>query len=388
MDALAREIAELIYNQKKIPKDVFEKQMATYASKLMEGIFLGYDCNFSKENISPLQATTLRELERNAWIFSGFKSSKYINELTHTRKALTKDGKIVPFEEFKKTVLTIDKTYNQTYLLAEYNHAIGASRAVAQWEQFQAEKHIFPNLQWDAVLDDRTRIPHAALDGVIKPIDDPFWSTHPTPLDWNCRCERRQTNAPATPGIPQAVKDMKIKDYFRTNPGETKQIFNDKHPYFGCYPDIAISMGVDDCKRAKKLIESIADSNITYQAILDDIKENRKALKIWARENLIGRTHNTSNNISIEYSGRSIDHVLGHYHPKEIEKNLMLVDIENILKKSKYLGQAPDTIKDPQVKQWHYYQYREDFYINVKEFIDGRSILYSIGHQIKRGLKK
>lgn len=45
-----------------------------------------------------------------------------------------------------------------------------------------------PFWQYSAVLDDRTRPSHAALDGLIYPADHPFWQEHFPPHDFNCRC--------------------------------------------------------------------------------------------------------------------------------------------------------------------------------------------------------
>ncbi|MGB0695376.1 MAG: PBECR2 nuclease fold domain-containing protein [Rhodospirillaceae bacterium] len=43
-------------------------------------------------------------------------------------------------------------------------------------------------LRYVAVRDDRTRPEHLAWDGLILPIDHPFWSTHSPPNGWFCRC--------------------------------------------------------------------------------------------------------------------------------------------------------------------------------------------------------
>lgn len=47
---------------------------------------------------------------------------------------------------------------------------------------------LLPFWQRSAVMDDRTRPKHRALDGVVFPADHEFWDTHFCPDDFNCRC--------------------------------------------------------------------------------------------------------------------------------------------------------------------------------------------------------
>lgn len=45
-----------------------------------------------------------------------------------------------------------------------------------------------PFWQYSAVMDDRTRPEHRALDGIVYRSDHPFWDEHFPPWDFNCRC--------------------------------------------------------------------------------------------------------------------------------------------------------------------------------------------------------
>jgi SPP1 gp7 family putative phage head morphogenesis protein len=67
--------------------------------------------------------------------------------------------------------------------------------AAGHWEQIQEAKQDAPLLMYDAVDDGLTRPEHAAWDGVILPVDDPWWHTHMPPNGWNCRCGVIQLSA-------------------------------------------------------------------------------------------------------------------------------------------------------------------------------------------------
>ncbi|MET0626589.1 MAG: phage minor head protein [Pyrinomonadaceae bacterium] len=61
-------------------------------------------------------------------------------------------------------------------------YGVGRRRAM------EAISDELPLWQYSAVLDDRTRPAHRALDGVILPADHPFWQEHYPPWGFSCRC--------------------------------------------------------------------------------------------------------------------------------------------------------------------------------------------------------
>ena len=60
-----------------------------------------------------------------------------------------------------------------------------------RWYQQQQNKDERPYLMRDGINDSRQRPEHRELDGIIRPIDDPFWQTHYAPDDFKCRCVMR-----------------------------------------------------------------------------------------------------------------------------------------------------------------------------------------------------
>lgn len=64
-----------------------------------------------------------------------------------------------------------------------------SSYGAGHWEQAQSIRSLRPYARYSAVMDGRTRPRHAALHGLVYPLDHPFWLTYWPPWDYNCRCE-------------------------------------------------------------------------------------------------------------------------------------------------------------------------------------------------------
>lgn len=69
-----------------------------------------------------------------------------------------------------------------------YDTNLRMARAAGFWKRIQELKEDRPFLMYTAVLDNRTRPQHRAWDGIILPVDHPWWMTHFPPNGWNCRC--------------------------------------------------------------------------------------------------------------------------------------------------------------------------------------------------------
>ena len=180
-------------------------------------------------------------LQNNAFIFSGFKT---YHSLSEVGLALTDDdGKVKPFEVFRRDVEAIDRKYNVNYLYAEYNHAVHTSQMAVKWHDFMAAGDRY-NLQYRTAGDERVRSEHAALDNTTLPPSDEFWKFYLPPNGWNCRCTVEQVlrdDYPMSdPAVAKAAGDACTDDpksrIFRYNAGQEMTIFPKKHPYLpqGC----------------------------------------------------------------------------------------------------------------------------------------------------------
>lgn len=76
-----------------------------------------------------------------------------------------------------------------------YRANLRAARAAGQWEQIERTAEALPWLEYRLGPSEVHRPEHAALEGTILPVDDPFWRTHFPPNGWGCRCWVRQLSA-------------------------------------------------------------------------------------------------------------------------------------------------------------------------------------------------
>lgn len=88
-------------------------------------------------------------------------------------------------------------------------------------------QEFFPLVEYHAILDDRTRPTHRAMDGTRLPQNHPWWAIHWPPNGWNCRCQALPAATDANPrSAPLTTTDDDGKEIpvvpdpgFHHNPG-------------------------------------------------------------------------------------------------------------------------------------------------------------------------
>lgn len=188
--------------------------------------------DFNEPNPNP----TVLALQKNLFRFSGAKT--YAMQLEIQSKMYDGD-KLRPWNEFMQDALRINKNYNRNYLQAEWQTARQAAHHARNWEQYEADADLFPNLKYKTTGDNRVRKEHEALNGVVKPINDPFWDKYYPPNGWRCRCYVVQTAEKADEKTPE---DLSVKPEFQINVGKERKVFRDKihddkkpHTFFALY---------------------------------------------------------------------------------------------------------------------------------------------------------
>lgn len=228
---LLKKTADLIHKSKLKPEDLSKEMVQEHANYLLDTVVESYTDFTPDKKIGHKDETIISQIKENVFVFSGFKNYQQLKEISSL--LLDADGNIRAFKDFYTDVKTVDKTYNKTYLEAEYQHATVTGQMISRWQSIQEDKEAAPYLEYSAVMDSHTREAHAALNGTIRKVDDAFWDTYYPPNGWNCRCDVNQhVDATETPSKEVPVPDKPLDPMFRNNAGKTGVVFPEKHPYF------------------------------------------------------------------------------------------------------------------------------------------------------------
>lgn len=167
----------------------------------------------------------------SADVFSAFRVHRMQKDIA--AQMIDSNGNVKPFRKFVKDVSPYIEHRNREWLQTEYNTAILRAQNAAEWQQFMAEKDVFPNLEWIPSTSPNPGEDHRVFWGTVRPVDDAFWNVHKPGDRWNCKCELRQTEKAVTPvptsrakAIDNAAKGLE------SNPAKDKEVFSDKHPYY------------------------------------------------------------------------------------------------------------------------------------------------------------
>jgi SPP1 gp7 family putative phage head morphogenesis protein len=225
-DNLIDKIAQDLHNGTIKPSDLNADLIAKTYADLSEGAAAGVGKKWETQYKKEGEDTLVTALKKNLYTFA---SAKTFAQLETLNKMLYyQDGKLRPFNEYSQLVKKVNAQYNKNWLQAEHQTAKTAGQMAVKWQRIQRDKDLFPNLKYRTVGDERVRDEHAALNGTIKPVDDPFWSTHFPPNGWRCRCNVVQTAEDATTDKITTQPNP----VFEGNVATDEVIFSKKHQFF------------------------------------------------------------------------------------------------------------------------------------------------------------
>lgn len=169
-------------------------------------------------------------LKHSADVFAAFKV--HSAQRSMAAQLLTPDGSLKPFEQWANDVLPIASHQFGPWLRTEYDTAILRARQAADWQRFERNKDIMPNLRWVPSTSAKPGADHRIFWGTVLPIDHQFWSSHRPGDRWNCKCSLEATDEP-TKGVPQGSESGPAPQAgLKSNPGTSRQLFDNSHPYF------------------------------------------------------------------------------------------------------------------------------------------------------------
>jgi hypothetical protein len=141
-------------------------------------------------------------------------------------------GEIRSFADFARQCDTVDVLYNKTYLEAEYETAIASAQMAEKWEGLSK----FKLLEFSTTGGENVCPICGGFDRMIIASNDPILNRICPPLHFKCHCTLIPAAESDTLTPRDHIKDVElaagIKPYFKNNPGKSKVIYKEDHPYF------------------------------------------------------------------------------------------------------------------------------------------------------------
>lgn len=357
-------VLQHIYNGFDVKKDIDTDLYKHTVDALNRAV----DKGFGKVELGSHDEDFLHELKYNNSVFAAFKTHRQQNDLH--RLLMDEDGKPKDFARFRKDTEPVIGSYNVNWLQTEHATAVKCARTAAEFLTYERESDLYPNIKWLASMAVEPRSAHKPYYDMVRSLTDTFWRTTYPGCVWGCQCSSTNTAEPITHGTEQTIKDApKPAKGLEQNPAYSKACFSDKHPYrTNTYPG------------AEKAVESFCDKQ--------EIKQQRASIREWAKENLAEKTmHAPGIDTPVKFTMTGIKEAINQPHKLLKQKNEALKEIEELIRKGKYMRFDPDTKDNKMVKGYHYIRIKivgEASYAVIRELTNGEKVFYSIVEKIKR----
>lgn len=369
-DSVLKESLKRIYSEDFNPMTDIEVNLFNeFWSKLNQATEKG----FGTYQPTDPQYGFLQQLKYNNGVFAAFKTHRMQNDMAAL--LLDENGSLKPFNQWLNDVQPIANHQCWQWFRTEYDMAVTRAHQAADWQQFEAEKDVLPNLEWLKSTSIHPGKDHRVFWGVIRPVDDPAWNEHRPGDRWGCKCRLRATDKPSNsqttgslPKLPLGVDEP--ASGLKGNPGITGAIFDQSHPYF------------QHTQGDKEIIALASDKLMT--------KQSREDVRKFFKNQLQGnpKDYPVKDGVfdSLTISYQDIKNITGKPHKYNYLKNTSCYYLSETFKEMDYLGSSPD-IKDATVpghgdaENWHYYRFtlnNEDSFLVVKENKKGEKRLHSI----------
>jgi SPP1 gp7 family putative phage head morphogenesis protein len=234
LQSMVADIVKKVWKEKGLTEGEIDVALTKYFSHtLFNGVQTGYGATLEESFDTP-DFEFLNQLKKNVFHFSAAKNNAQLKALS---QALLDDkGELRSFAQFRIAAAEINNDFVDVWLKTEYNFAVASAQMASKWKKIESEKDIFPLLQYETAGDERVRLEHQELEGVIQPVDSEFWNTYYPPNGWNCRCDVRQLATGKITPLNSISFPDKMPPMFKFNAGKRGIIFPPGHPYYDNLP--------------------------------------------------------------------------------------------------------------------------------------------------------
>lgn len=319
------------------------------------------------------------KLEQGNAVFSAFKVHRMQNDIAS--QLYDSNNVLKPFEQWKNDVHPMLDHHVEHWLRTEYDTAVIRAGQAADWQRFEQYSDILPNLEWMPSTSAHPGADHKVFWGTILPINHPFWKAHRPGDRWNCKCSLSATDEPPT-GAPRGGSDPKNRPApgLENNPGVDGRLFSDTHPYIanayeGAKDTVKTFLKDKFPDYAKVKVEPRHDQDGKYSVRTKELK--KEAADSVKGKELVNREFNHK----ILIGQKNIKEWLNQPHEHYAHKNEMILAIDEVFKKSKYVGAVPKYKSIPKLVQSHLFEIKilgDKSWIIVREYEDGSFRLHSI----------
>ena len=345
----------------------------------------------------------LQNLKDGNAVFSAFRVHRMQNDIA---AMMTDDrGQLKPFARFARDVTPYTSHQNRQWLSTEYNTAVIRAHQAADWQQFEFEKDVLPNLEWMPSTSPSPGADHRVFWGTILPVDDPFWDQHRPGDRWNCKCSLRSTDRGATPRPGGVSRDDMPHRGLENNPGKDGHLVSDRHPYFpsscascpfagsklkALFADLAGKKDCYGCRRVDKKVKIVTEKSERAKEREFYIQEMKPLLT--NKVQVVGNGHP----MSVGFSKYGNKHLYSDtFGRSKILQKEDLKEVNKLLETATFVKKVglSKTRKDD-IKRFYYYKvelHGKTVYMNVAEMdkecsfnkYNHKRFLYSITDKIK-----
>ena len=265
IDSIVERAVNQLYDDRVVDDKTRRQLINSHYQPLKQATEEGYGKQIAKIEYGTPNYEFLKQLQINTATFAAFKSHACIKEWGNLLKDA--DGNLRSREDYKREALKIDAKYRTDYLDTEYDTGVRSARMAANWQRYQRNKRLYPNLRYVMTKAAKPDVNHLAYVGIVRPIDDDFWNANYPPNRWRCQCGVEPTADDAT-DIPDKLPPVAAE--FAFNSGKTGQVFDlQNSQYIKSVPPKEQPALIRD---AVKIVNNDIAATIDYQPLYNSKK--------------------------------------------------------------------------------------------------------------------